>query len=132
MWKGFETLVERGYLVLNEGRNFRYEPKFVPTEKAKPYIQRGPTFNVLLRDYCMQVHVCRTVLKAVTRIEPEAQGRVRVEYETALEPVEPFYSLFCGASPAAGCRPYAAQKLFENARHATVLRQTSAGWQVVP
>jgi MFS family permease len=96
VWKGFEKLLEQGYLAPNENRSFRYEPRLIPTEKGKASILRGPTFNVLLRDYCMQVHVCTIVYKGITRMEvDEAHGKARVEYTTGLEAVEPFYALFC-------------------------------------
>jgi hypothetical protein len=131
VWKGFERLVEQGYLTQNLNRGFQYEPRLVPTEKGKPYIRRGPTFNVLLRDYCMQVHVCMVVFKGITRIEMEAQGRARVEYQSGLEPVQPFYSLFCADSPAPGCRPYAGRKLAETTVHTVFIQQTNSGWKVV-
>jgi hypothetical protein len=131
VWKGFEKLVETGYLIPNLNRGFQYEPKLVPTEKGKPYIKRGPTFNVLIRDYCMQVYVCTVVFKGITVIEvDEAQGRARVEYQTALEPVQPFYSLFCADSPAPACRPYTGHKLAETAAYTVVIQQTANGWEV--
>jgi hypothetical protein len=132
VWKGFERLVEQGYLAPNLNRGFQYEPRFVPTEKGKSCIRRGPTFNVLLRDYCMQVHVSTIVFKGIARIEvDEAQGRARVEYQSGLEPVQPFYSLFCGDSPAPGCRPYVGRKLAETTAHTVVIQQTNKGWEVV-
>jgi len=132
VWKGFERLVEQGYLAPNLNRGFRYEPRFVPTEKGKPYISRGPTFNVLLRDYCMQVHVCTVVFKGITRIEvDEVQGRAHVQYQSGLEPVQPFYSLFCADSPAPGCRSYAGRKLAETTAHTVFIQQTNSGWKVV-
>ncbi len=131
VWKGFERLAEQGYLTQNLNRGFQYEPKLVPTETGEPYIRRGPTFNVLLRDYCMQVHVCMVVFKGITRIEMEAQGRARVEYQSGLEPVQPFYSLFCADSPAPGCRPYAGRKLAETTAHTVFIQQTNSGWKVV-
>jgi hypothetical protein len=132
VWKGFERLVEQGYLAPNLNRGFQYEPRFVPTEKGKPYIRRGPTFNVLLRDYCMQVYVSTVVFKGITRIEvDEAQGRAHVEYRSGLEPVQPFYLLFCADSPAPGCRPYAGRKLAETTAHTVIIQQTNNGWRVV-
>ncbi len=133
VWKGFEKLLEQGYLEPNKNRSFQYEPRFVPTEKSRPYIRRGPTFNVLVRDYCMQVHVCTVVFKGITRMDvDEAHGTARVEYTTGLEAIEPFYSLFCTDPPAPGCRPYAGRKLAETTPHVANLKKTEKGWEVDP
>lgn len=131
VWKGFETLLDQGYLAPDRNRSFQYDPRFVPTEKGKPYIRRGPTFNVLVRDYCMQVHVCTIVYKGITRLAvDEAHGKATVEYTTGLEAVEPFYSLFCTDPPAPGCRAYAGRKLAETTGHVVHLKKTAKGWQV--
>jgi hypothetical protein len=126
VWKGFEKLLDQGYLAPNENRWFRYDPRLIPTEKGKPYIRRGPTFNVLIRDYCMQVHVCTIVFKGVD----EADEKARVEFTTGLEAIEPFYSLFCAATPAPGCRAYAGRKLAETTVHVVYLKKTAKGWEV--
>ncbi len=131
VWKGFEKLLDQGYLAPNESRSFQYEPRLIPTEKGKASIRRGPTFNVLIRDYCMQVHVCTIVFKGITRMEvDEAHGKARVEYTTGFEPVEPFYSLFCTDPPAPGCRAYAGRKLAETTGHLVYLKKTVKGWEV--
>jgi hypothetical protein len=131
VWKGFQTLLDQGYLAPNRNRSFQYEPRLIPTEKGQPYIRRGPTFNVLVRDYCMQVHVCTIVFKGITRLEvDEAHGKAHVEYATGFEPIEPFYSLFCTDRFAPGCWLYAGRKLAETTGHVVYLKKTAKGWEV--
>ncbi len=90
--KGIDTLIKDGYLksAPNSGGPDRY---YLPTSKGSKYVRQ-----VYIKDSfpIYEGAVCTEVLKKIENIRYDSrENTATISFTTGLEPVEPFYSLFC-------------------------------------
>lgn len=99
-----------------------------PTEKAKPYLPQGVAWNHVHGYYFARVSVGNVRLQTIKEILiDEKSNTAIVSYTVGIEPVEPFYSVFC--VEAKRC-PYAGAALHQTVVREINLTKYDKGWRV--